>query len=74
MDKQHLNKPEHLTAEQWRRHLHWIDQMNRQADENTAAQLARIKEDARLAKHSLPAKTGKPRDAESGPGPFWLAE
>ena len=72
MSDKNLDMPEHLKANVWSRHLHWIDLMNREADENTARYLARFKEDTRRDKSLLTEKLQGQQNDELTRVPFWI--
>ncbi len=74
MGDKNLDMPEHLKADAWSQHLHWIDLMNREADENTARYLARFKEDTRRDKALLKEKLQGQQNVELTRVPFWITE
>ena len=74
MSDKNLDMPERPNAGAWGQHLHWIDLMNREIDENTARYLARFKEDTSRDKGLLKEKL----QGRQNPGltrlPFWITE
>ena len=72
MDDKNGSKCEYLKAELWRQHLHWIDMMNRQVDENTATYLARFKEESRQVRGLVQEKLHEQQMASPLRVLFWI--
>lgn len=69
MQDDQLNKPDNLSDETWRQHLRWMHVMRKQLEDNFAAHMVRVREDAHkcdaLRQHQLAAMRGKPRKPRS---------
>ena len=74
MNDENVSKPASMKAELWRQHLHCIDMMNQQVDENTASYLARFKEGTGQGRESIDNQPeARPLD-EPFRVPFWITE
>ena len=74
MNDKSLNMPNHLKADVWGQHLHDIDLMNREVDENTARYLARFKAGSRPDEQLVKENPGEQQNAELTRIPFWITE
>ncbi len=74
MNDKNLNMPDHLKADVWGQHLHDIDLMNREVDENTARYLARFKENTPGDEALLKEMQLGQQNAELTSVRFWITE